>query len=58
MAEVLFGIDFGACNLKCVKLGEKKISGVRLTANEMTTALITCPTPFSTTRIKTAKSKK
>ena len=34
MAEVLFGIDFGACNLKCVKLGEKKISGVRLTANE------------------------
>ncbi|MBQ3441709.1 MAG: Hsp70 family protein [Selenomonadaceae bacterium] len=30
MAEVLFGIDFGACNLKCVRLVNKKISGVRL----------------------------
>ncbi|MBD3879430.1 MAG: Hsp70 family protein [Quinella sp. 1Q5] len=30
MAQVLFGIDFGACNLKCVRLNDKKISGVRL----------------------------
>lgn len=30
MAEVLFGIDFGACNLKCVRLGDRKIFGVRL----------------------------
>ncbi|MBR4904369.1 MAG: Hsp70 family protein [Selenomonadaceae bacterium] len=34
MAEVLFGIDFGACNLKCVKLQEKKISGVRLNVKD------------------------
>lgn len=34
MAEVLFGIDFGACNLKCVKHREKKISGVRLNTND------------------------
>ena len=30
MAQVLFGIDFGACNLKCVRLGDKKVFGVRL----------------------------
>ena len=30
MAEFLFGIDFGACNLKCMRLGDKKVIGIRL----------------------------
>lgn len=30
MAEIFFGIDFGACNLKCVRLGDKKVFGIRL----------------------------
>ena len=30
MAEFLFGIDFGACNLKCMRLGDKKVVGIRL----------------------------
>ena len=34
MAEVLFGIDFGACNLKCVRVGKKKISPVRLNVKD------------------------
>lgn len=33
MAEILFGIDFGACNLKCVRLGDKKVFGMRLHSN-------------------------
>lgn len=34
MAEILFGIDFGACNLKCARVGAKKISPIRLTAKD------------------------
>ena len=30
MAEVLFGIDFGASNLKCMRFSDKKLVGVRL----------------------------
>ena len=30
MAEALFSIDFGACNLKCFWLNDKKVFGVRL----------------------------
>lgn len=30
MADVLYGVDFGACNIKCVRAGAKKFSPVRL----------------------------
>ena len=34
MAEILFGIDFGACNLKFVRVSKKKIFPVKLNVNE------------------------
>ena len=34
MAEILFGIDFGACNLKCVKLDRNRLRGVRLNTQD------------------------
>lgn len=34
MAEYFFGIDFGACNLKCVQAAEKKVRPVQLNTNE------------------------
>ena len=34
MAEVLFGIDFGACNLKCVRVRNKKLSPTRLNVQD------------------------
>ena len=30
MADVFYGVDFGACNIKCVRVGAKKFSPVRL----------------------------
>ncbi|MBR3746581.1 MAG: Hsp70 family protein [Selenomonadaceae bacterium] len=30
MAEFLYGVDFGACNLKCVRVGERRFLPVRL----------------------------
>ena len=34
MAEVLFGLDFGACNLKCVRVRNKKLSPIRLNVQD------------------------
>ena len=34
MAEFLYGVDFGACNLKCVRFGEKKFWPVRLNTQD------------------------
>lgn len=34
MEEILIGIDFGACNLKCVHVKKNKISAVRLNTND------------------------
>lgn len=34
MAEYFFGIDFGACNLKCVQAAEKKVRAIQLNTNE------------------------
>ena len=34
MAEFFFGVDFGACNLKCVRVDGKKIRPIRLNTND------------------------
>ena len=34
MSDFFFGIDFGACNLKCVRFGDKKSFGVRLNTKD------------------------
>ncbi|MBR6713622.1 MAG: hypothetical protein IKI76_11610 [Selenomonadaceae bacterium] len=56
MAEVLFGIDFGACNLKCVRLVNKKFLASACTPKTM--APSTRPTPFAKAKTRTARYKK
>ena len=34
MAEFFYGIDFGACNLKCVRFDERRFYGIRLNSND------------------------
>ena len=34
MAEFLYGVDFGACNIKCVRVDAKKFSPVRLNTTD------------------------
>lgn len=49
MTEFFYGVDFGACNIKCVRLGNKKVSIVRLDTKD--------DAPYTPTAIFYAQTK-